>query len=285
MALTVDVEGSPRKLGARLDRLLELFAAAEAKATFFMLGELVDAVPEWVTRLTEAGHEIGFHGFRHVPVGELTPGDFSTQLSDGRRRLEDLSQRPVRGFRAPFFSIDQKRSWALRLVAQAGFSFDSSINPGLIGRFGWFGAPWQPVRLAGTRLTLFPLPLLSRWIPLAYSGGGYLRLLPWSLILWGFNRQAKRGEPGMVYLHPWELDSQTRPSAPGWHGRVPSWLAIRQEITGTVGRQRTGPRLANLLERNRGRLYTMGQLLDSIKPKLTWDPDQPSHSPLHAIPE
>lgn len=248
-ALSIDVEdwyhdgGSPpgasqERVESNTARLLDLFAAHDATATFFFLGEVAERYPQLVRRVAAAGHEIGSHGYRHVKVSEMTRGEFRADVARSLRVLEELIGQPVRGYRAPYFSIKADVKWPIDILAELGVQYDASIlaidrPPGLE-----LVCPRQPYRLHNGlwEVPVALLRLFGVWhLPLA-SGSG-LRLLPGSLferLVQGFERDVGRG---VFYLHPWELDPQS-PTAPGF-GR---WF-IR------AGRQRLESRLSSLLTR------------------------------------
>jgi len=280
IALTVDVEGSLIRLPARIEQLLGLFARSGVKATFFVLGKAAESVPAVVRQLVGAGHEIGFHGYEHVPIGKLSPLELTRQLTDWRRRLEDLAQQPVRGFRAPFFSIHRHTAWALSSVAQAGFGYDSSILPGLSDRFGWLGAPKSPVRIRETSLVVFPVPVLCDHIPIAFSGGGYLRLFPWPLITWALNRRLRQGRPAMVYLHPWEIEPRSSKSTqPVSFLPRCGWAGWREALTGQIGRKPLLKRLERLLSEPQKVFRSMGEVVSSLHGLPGWEPGELAAAP------
>jgi polysaccharide deacetylase family protein (PEP-CTERM system associated) len=241
IALTVDVEGDLARVEAETREVLELFSGAGIRGTFFVLGEVAEAHPGLVRAIAADDHEVGFHGYRHDPLSALGPTGFAAELREWLPRLEDLAQVRVRGYRAPSFSIRRETSSALGILASASVEFDSSLFPGVHPRYGWFGAPTAPVRLAGTRLRLFPVPLLSRWIPIGYSGGRWLSTLPFALVQRGLAREAAAGHAGMVYLHPWQLAEQRE-------------------------------RVRHLLATHEGRLRPMGEVLAALPGIPEWDP-------------
>lgn len=208
IALTVDVEGSLDRVEAETNELLELFSQASVRATFFVLGEVAEARPRTVRAIVERSHEVAFHGYRHNALATLGPAAFAAELREWIPRLEDLAQSPVRGYRAPCFSIAPETAWALRVLARSPIDYDSSLYPGLHPSYGWRGAPTQPVHLVGADLRLFPTPLLSRWLPIGFSGGRWLSTLPPAVVFWGLARQRAAGHAGMVYLHPWQVADQ-----------------------------------------------------------------------------
>ncbi|MFH1679121.1 MAG: XrtA system polysaccharide deacetylase [Candidatus Eisenbacteria bacterium] len=197
------------RLAPAVRRLLDLFAACGARATFFFLGWVAEKERELVREVAEAGHEVASHGYDHRLVHELGPAAFRRDIRRSKRLLEEITGRPVAGYRAPTFSITSRTLWALPLLAEAGFLYDSSVFPIRHDRYGIPGFPRGPVRLrfgAGS-LVEFPLSTwrVGRW-NLPVSGGGYLRLLPVGLIERGLRAVRREGRPVLLYVHPWELD-------------------------------------------------------------------------------
>ncbi len=190
--------------------ILELLAEHGVHATFFVLGLVAERTPAVVRAIVAAGHELASHGYSHRMVGDLGPAGFEQDVRRARGLLQDLSGLPVDGFRASTFSIGRGTRWALPLLARAGHTWDSSVFPVRHDRYGDTAFPHHAVHLtlrdAGP-LREYPLltrPALGRRWPAA--GGGYLRLLPLSLVDGALTRTERDGEPGVVYLHPWELD-------------------------------------------------------------------------------
>ena len=205
----------PRRLEAGLERILQLLADHETSATFFVLGWVGRHERGLVRRIAEAGHEIASHGMNHKMLDRLSPRQFRRDLLTARRILQDISGRPVIGYRAATFSIRRQTAWAIDLLCDAGFLYDSSVFPIRHDRYGVPGAPAE-IHLAvgpagGSILEIPPLTarLLGRNVPL--GGGGYLRLLPVSLLGLALKRAERRGRPAMVYLHPWEFDPDQPP--------------------------------------------------------------------------
>jgi len=214
----LDVEGGYRRedwaglesrVVANTERLLALFAEAGARATFFVVGWVAWRHPELVRRIAEAGHEIGSHSFWHEILQRYDRGTLRRDLEASRKLLEDLSGTPVRGFRAPGASVTAETLWAFDVLVEAGFAYDASICPGLSSH-GGLDSPWDAphlVRCEAGELVEIPsstLALGRRRIP--YAGGGYLRLFPYPLVRAGLARDARRGWPGNIYLHPREID-------------------------------------------------------------------------------
>ena len=205
---------------ASTDRLMALFAERGIKATFFALGWVAERSPGLVRRIAAAGHEVGCHGESHELVYRQDSVVFRSETMTAKARLEDLLGVPVRGYRAASYSITRKSLWALDVLLDAGFEYDSSIFPIRHDVYGIPDAPLRPVRLAapsGRQIVEFPLSvaeMLGMRLPVA--GGGYFRLLPYSVTRAGLRQVNRRARsPFVFYLHPWEIDpGQPRIAAP-----------------------------------------------------------------------
>jgi polysaccharide deacetylase family protein (PEP-CTERM system associated) len=198
------------RVQAAVDRLLARLAERDVRATFFVLGLVAERTPEVVHAIVSAGHELASHGYGHRMAGELGPAAFAEDVHRARALLQDVSGTAVEGYRASTFSIGRGTRWALPLVARAGHVWDSSVFPVRHDRYGDVAFPCWPVHLDlpdGLALREYPLltrPALGRRWPAA--GGGYLRLLPFAVVDGALARAERRGEAGVIYLHPWELD-------------------------------------------------------------------------------
>lgn len=228
------------RVAASTERLLDLLAEHSAVGTFFVLGWIAERHPELVRRIAEAGHEVASHGWRHRRVPLLTPAQFRHSVRDSKRVLEDLLGEPVLGYRAPNFSIVPDVAWALEILVEEGYGYDSSIFPVRRSGSGWPRAPRDPYSLdtpAG-RLLEFPPATIQRLGRILPAGGGaYLRLLPYALVRDGLRDAESRGRGGTFYVHPWELD----PDQP----RLP--VDLRTRVRHYGGLRRTEPRLRRLL--------------------------------------
>ena len=227
-ALTVDVEdyfhvsafaGSidrkdwnnyPLRVERNTQRLLELFDNNGIKVTFFVLGWVAERVPHLVSEIAAMGHEVACHGYSHQLVYDQTVEEFREETLRSKSLLEDIAQVPVRGYRAASYSITQRSLWALDVLAEAGFTYDSSIFPIRHDRYGMPGTPETPYQLkspAGQSIVEFPLStarLFGMHLPVA--GGGYFRLYPYRLTKFGLSRINSNNHPFIFYMHPWEID-------------------------------------------------------------------------------
>ncbi|MBW4933415.1 XrtA system polysaccharide deacetylase [Marinobacter sp. F4206] len=200
------------RVEANTDRLLELFDRHEIKATFFTLGWVAERSPDLVRRIQGAGHEIASHGYSHQLIYDQTPEVFREETRRSKKILEDIIGESVTGYRAASYSITSRSRWALDVLCEEGFTWDSSIFPVHHDRYGMPGTPFEPYQLrapSGGLLTEFPLstcPVGSYRLPIA--GGGYFRLFPYWLSRWGLGRINRAGKPFIFYLHPWEIDPE-----------------------------------------------------------------------------
>lgn len=226
---------------ASVHRLLELLAERDATGTFFVLGWVAERHPGMVREIAEAGHEIASHGWGHRRVIHLTPQEFRESVRRSKQVLESIAGEAVAGYRAPSFSIVPGREWALDILLEEGYCYDSSLFP--VRRPGGYGFPdggrdpyWLP-RPQGRLAEVPPTTLRLGGVNFPAAGGAYFRLFPYQLVQAAFRQAERRGEPGTFYIHPWELDTE-QPRI-----RVP-WTSGVRHYTGL---QRTIPRLRRLL--------------------------------------
>ncbi len=202
------------RLAANVDRLLDLFARRGVKATFFVLGDAANREPAVVRAIAAEGHEIACHGWSHELIYRQTSEAFRAETRRAKRLLEDLAGAPVTGYRASTFSIVESSLWALDVLAEEGFLYDSSIAPVRHDRYGIPDSPRAPHDRAlksGATIREFPVScgsLLGWRLPV---GGGFFRLLP---LRWTLRSLASLRTPGTIYLHPWEFDPD-QPRAAG----------------------------------------------------------------------
>ena len=260
-ALTVDVEdyfqveafagvispdkwmSYPLRVERNTYKLLELLERRRVRATFFILGWIAERCPALVRDIFDAGHEIGCHGYGHQMITRGGQKSFRNDLNRAKLAIEEQTGFAVNCFRAPSYSITSKTLWALEILGEFGFQFDSSIFPVRHDYYGIPNAPRFPhyrVLRTGARLLEFPpstLRLHGTNLPVA--GGGYLRLWPYRLTAWAIRRiNQKETQPAMVYLHPWEIDpNQPKIRAP-WRSRFRHYQNL----------ETTEKKLARLLE-------------------------------------
>ena len=229
-AMTVDVEDyfhvaafardiSPDdwdKIESRVERntkkILDIFAIKNLKATFFVLGWVAERYPELVRSIVGNGHEIACHGYSHQLVYEQTPKVFREETLRAKNILEDITGSRVCGYRAASYSITDKSKWALDILSEIGFIYDSSIFPVHHDRYGMPGTPKQPHALKisnGMSLVEFPLSTIKLFgCVLPVAGGGYFRLYPYWFTQYALNKINSGKESFVFYLHPWEVDPE-----------------------------------------------------------------------------
>jgi polysaccharide deacetylase family protein (PEP-CTERM system associated) len=188
------------------DAVLELLNAANKKATFFFVGRLAKDLPGLIKKTSKAGHEVACHSYAHLRVYGVGEKEFKEKLSVAKCQIEDISGERVYGFRAPDFSITQANMWAIDVLKDLGFVYDSSIYPiGIHDVYGIKGANpfiWK----FPNGLVEFPLSTINMFgkrVP--FGGGGYFRLYPLQLTRLFISRINKRGHPCMFYIHPYEV--------------------------------------------------------------------------------
>lgn len=191
-------------------RVLEAFGHHGVRGTFFVLGLAAEKAPDVVRAIQGAGHEVQSHGYGHRRVYNLTPETFREDLERSKKLLEDITGVAVCGYRAPEFTITLENLWALDVLVECGYTYDSSVFPLRTGRYGVAGAPWFPHRLktpAGHELVELPVASF-RWLGrrLPVGGGGYFRLFPYGLLRRGVAQLNRRGVPATIYMHPYEYD-------------------------------------------------------------------------------
>lgn len=231
-ALTIDVEdyfqvnafaryvkqeqwdGFPLRVDRNTRHILDMLDSFSIKATFFILGWVAERLPELAKEIHRRGHEIACHGYGHELIYVIGPERFRADLRRSKALLEDQCGVSVNGYRAPSYSITKQSLWALDILVEEGFKYDSSIFPVLHDTYGIPDAERFPhtIRTGAGSLVEFPLttlPLQLGWkkMHLPIAGGGYLRLLPVGIIRSGIekiNRVEK--QPAVLYFHPWEID-------------------------------------------------------------------------------
>jgi polysaccharide deacetylase family protein (PEP-CTERM system associated) len=204
--------------------LLDLLAERGIRGTFFVLGWIAERHPLLIKRIAAAGHEIACHGYSHQLIYEQTPEDFREETARSKDMLEQLSGAPVTGYRAASFSITRRSLWALDLLIDLGFKYDSSIFPIRHDRYGIPGADPRPAALtapSGRTLVEFPMSAASYLgLRIPVSGGGYFRLLPYFVTRTGLRQiNGRFGRPFAFYLHPWEIDPDQPRVRVGWLSR------------------------------------------------------------------
>jgi polysaccharide deacetylase family protein (PEP-CTERM system associated) len=205
-------------------RLLAIFDHFDVRGTFFVLGWVAERYPQLVRDIAARGHEIACHGYSHRLVYEQSSEEFYDETRRAKKLLEDITGSGVLGYRAASYSIVRRSLWALDVLVELGFAYDSSIFPVRHDRYGIPNAERAPHRMStpnGKSIVEWPLSTAKIFgIRVPVAGGGYFRLLPYSLSHWGLasiNRREQR--PFVFYLHPWEIDPAQPRVAASWLSR------------------------------------------------------------------
>lgn len=192
-----------------IDRILDMLAQHGTQATFFTLGWVAERYPAMVRRIVEQGHELASHGYGHQRASDLSEAEFFDDVQRAKGILEDIGGQSVLGYRAPSFSIGTGNLWALDTLLKAGYRYSSSIYP---VKHDHYGMPDAPRFVHEVRPGLLEVPpttlrLFDRNLP--SSGGGFFRLLPYSVSRWMLQQvNARDAESAIFYFHPWEIDAE-----------------------------------------------------------------------------
>lgn len=193
---------------------LDLLDEYGLKGTFFVLGWVAECFPRLVQSICDRGHELACHGYGHQLIHAIGPDKFREDIRRSKSLLEDLSGRQINGYRAPSYSITDRSLWALDILIEEGFAYDSSIFPVRHDIYGLPKAPRFPYKIARDSgqimefpLTTWPLKALGKEFRLPVAGGGYLRLLPIRLVKHALQSiNAREKQAIVLYFHPWEID-------------------------------------------------------------------------------
>ncbi len=191
--------------------VLDILAKYEAKGTFFILGWIAERYPQIVKEIDRSGHEIGCHSYLHKLVYEMSREEFTRDTARAKDILENIIGKRIYGYRAPSYSVTKRSFWALEVLREAGFLYDSSIFPIVHDRYGYPEFHRFPivVETASGKILEIPMSTVRVWernFPV--GGGGYLRLFPIGLTEWAVRKlNDEEKEAAIVYFHPWEIDS------------------------------------------------------------------------------
>ena len=192
------------------DLVLKLLAEYGVHATFFTLGWIAERHQSLVKRIAASGHELACHGYDHTMITRQRRDEFDGDIKRSKRLIEDLCGKEIKGYRAPTFSVTGRTEWALEVLLENGFHYDSSIYPIRHDRYGIPGAPRFPyvaLMRDGRSLWEFPGPTMyACGLTLPAAGGGYLRLFPYAWTRRALLTAHRVGRPVNVYAHPWEFD-------------------------------------------------------------------------------
>jgi polysaccharide deacetylase family protein (PEP-CTERM system associated) len=243
---------SDSRLTMGLAPLTRLLDERRVRATFFVVGDVARRFPELVKGLLDAGHEIACHGHEHQLIYRQTPRQFRDDLRRARDAIADAIGHAPKGYRAPYFSVRKDSLWALDILAEEGFTWDCSVFPVVNDRYGIPRAPTTPFEIQLPIASIVEVPITTipiLGVNLAFSGGAYLRILPWEVQRAAWRRAQDLGRHVVLYVHPWELDPQ--------HPRLR--MSRRLAITHYANLAATKRRLATLLQR-----YRFGTISDVL---------------------
>jgi polysaccharide deacetylase family protein (PEP-CTERM system associated) len=242
---------------ANTERLLDIFDEYEVKSTFFVLGWVGERHPALVRSIAARGHEVASHGYAHRLVYDQTQAAFRDDVRRAKALLEDAAGRAVIGYRAPSYSITPRSLWALDILIEEGYRYDSSIFPIHHDRYGIPVSDRLPYRIERPAGTLIEVPGSTTQLGplnLPVAGGGYFRILPYGWTRWGIDRvNRQEGRPAVFYLHPWEIDPDQPRLAAGRLGMFRHYRNLHD----------TEARLRRLL--GEFRFGTMARLVDSVR--------------------
>jgi polysaccharide deacetylase family protein (PEP-CTERM system associated) len=269
--ISVDIEDWPQstwdrnlpitpRAAANTRRLLGLLSEANVRATMFVLGKFAEAFPEVVREIYREGHEIGCHGYGHIEIFNQSRQEFINDVRRSKDLIEQILGDPIKGYRAPDFSIVHHTLWALEVLVEAGFQYDSSIFPVRRPRYGIPDWPLDPVQVclrSGDNITEFPIGTFQ-WLGKNWpvGGGGYHRLLPGFMSRY-LARRVMTSAPFVFYCHPYELD-------PLEFDEISITIPLHVRLHQVVGRRRFLPRFKTFLKR------FGGQPLEDLFLSRTW---------------
>ncbi|KJS03134.1 MAG: polysaccharide deacetylase [Desulfobulbaceae bacterium BRH_c16a] len=225
----------PLRVDKNTHRILDILDGYSIKATFFVLGWVAERLPSLVREIHHRGHEIACHGYWHELIYAIGPEKFREDIRRSKTLLENQIGEQVNGYRAPSYSITNQSLWALNILVEEGFTYDSSIFPILHDTYGIPDAKRFPhtIETDAGPLAEFPLTTVSlnlgwKKIHLPIAGGGYLRLLPADVIRSGITRINTRDrQPAVLYFHPWEIDPDQPRIKAGMKSRFRHYLNLR----------------------------------------------------------
>jgi polysaccharide deacetylase family protein (PEP-CTERM system associated) len=246
--------GFERRLEKQVNILLDLLGQYDTRATFFWLASRAREYPALVRTVASLGHEIACHGFHHRPIYQMQPAEFRNEAGDAKLILQDIIKDKIAGFRAPYFSITNRSLWAIDILAELEYTYDSSIYPTRHWRYGIPNYPSEIQTISTPSGNIFEVPLAVRKIagyPVPLTGGAYFRLYPYALTRSNISSSAARGKSIVFNIHPWELDAD--------HPRIKSTLRERLPHYYSLGS--TIPKLYKLF--SDFSFITIGQMLEN----------------------
>lgn len=216
-----------KRVVKNVEKLLQIFNHHQIKATFFVLGRVAEDFPELIREIHRQRHEIASHGYAHKLVYKQSKEEFKEDLRKSIDIIENIIEEKVLGYRAPYFSITEDVLWVLEILKQEGLKYDASIFPlkrklygvkdiGQININGIIEFPASKTSILGYE---FP-----------FGGGGYLRLFPYRITNWAIKKLNKKGKSAMVYIHPYEIDTEDRNNYESFDVKITKFTKFTQEF-------------------------------------------------------
>jgi len=214
---TIEIKNKEPRVTKGIDKILDWLRKSDVYATFFIVGELLEKNPELIDKISENGHEIAFHSMYHDRLDVNNKEDFENEI----KKFNELTKKKILGFRAPTLSLNYSSAWAIDVLTENNYQYDSSIIPVKTPLYGIDNADKKPYRITSKNLEtddpdgkLLEFPLLTttffgKRIPAA--GGFYLRFLPMTIIKRAIKNNIKKNIPSSFYIHSWELTPEFMP--------------------------------------------------------------------------
>jgi len=226
-----DWDAFPCRVETNTRRILDILDERSVSGTFFILGWVADRYPGLVRDIADRGHELACHSYWHRLIYSLKPEEFREDTLRAKDCIEQTGGVAVRGYRAPSFSISSQSLWALEILAEAGFTYDSSIFPIRHGTYGIPHAPRAPFKIETPSGPLVEYPISTFRLSgqnMPVGGGGYLRIFPTWYTRFGVDRLRQEAQPLIVYLHPWEIDPKQPRIAAGLKSRIRHYTNLKR---------------------------------------------------------
>lgn len=225
--------------------ILESFARHNVRGTFFFLGWVAKRFPGLVKEVCAAGHELACHSFFHQAIFRLSPKEFREDTVLAKSVIEDAAGEPICGYRAPSFSMTPGTDWAIDILGELGFTYDSSVNPIKHDFYSNANAPRMPHKRGKSQVTELPIATARIFgTNFPCGGGAYLRFFPQAYFRFAVQRLAKEGAAGMFYLHPWEVDPDQPRLRASWKSKLRQYTGLRRMQPGLealISRYRFAP--------------------------------------------
>lgn len=248
----------PSRVEENTRRVMDLFDERGIKGTFFILGWVADKYPQIVREIVHRGHEAACHSYWHRLVYTLTPEEFRRDTIRAKDCIEQAAGQPVFGYRAPCFSLTNRSLWAIDILSEVGFRYDSSIFPIKHEWYGIADAPRTPFQISTRSGLLIEYPITTfRFGSMSnfpVAGGGYLRLLPFFYTRTGLRRAWEEGLTVVAYVHPWELDPEQPRIAVSLKSRIRHYTNLRK----------TQKRLCTILDMGNFHPFRHSELLSDV---------------------